>query len=143
MPRTIEAYTDGACRVTNPGLASCAFVVYIDGQEHHSAKFFLGDCVTNNVAEYLGLINLLEWADANKITGITIRSDSQLIVNQVNGRWNCRMDLLSLRAKAYALLIRGSHTLKWVRGHNGEVGNERVDALCNQALDEVQGKKAK
>ena len=128
------AYTDGACRVSNPGPTSCAFVVYRDNVEYFSDSFFLGTA-TNNFSEYMGFIKLLEWAEKENIRGITVYSDSQLIVKQVNCEWGVKPEMRYLCARAFALKSIGEHTLLWVRGHDGNVGNERADQLCNEALD--------
>jgi ribonuclease HI len=134
---SLVAYTDGACREANPGLCSAAFVVFEDGTEIHSEARYLGKA-TNNFAEYAGLLDLLRWADGRH-TGVTIYSDSQLIVNQSCGNWKVnKKELEPLQRQAYALLIRGGHTLAWVKGHSGNAGNERVDQLCNEVLDKVQ-----
>jgi len=140
---SLTAYTDGACRDGNPGRTSCAFAVFKDGAEIHSAGRYLG-LQTNNFAEYSGLLYLLAWADQSKITGLSIHSDSQLIVNQTNGSWKVNeQSLLPLQRRAYAMLIRGGHTLSWVKGHSGNAGNERVDQLCNQVLDQQENIDAK
>ena len=57
----IEAYCDGACRVSNPGVTSCAWVVYEGEREVKHQAYFLGpELHTNNYAEFQGLIKLLE-----------------------------------------------------------------------------------
>ena len=38
----IEAYCDGACRVSNPGITSCAWVVYESEREVKHQAYFLG-----------------------------------------------------------------------------------------------------
>lgn len=138
-----HAFTDGACRVGNPGLCACGFVFYIDGVEQHRAARMLPGLNTNNVSEYTGLIDLLEWAKQEGVEGMNIHSDSKLVVEQVNGRWQVRPDLLSMTARAFGLLYGGKHSLFHVKGHAGIEGNEAVDDLCNQVLDEFQGKPAK
>jgi len=134
MPE-ITAYCDGACRLKNPGTGSCAFVVYKDGVEFYSAGFFLGEGVTNNFCEYNGLIKLLEWAAAEGITGMLVSSDSQLVVNQTSHVWGVKHGLDALCNTASSLMVAGKHSLRWERGHSGNVGNELADQLCNIVLD--------
>ncbi len=81
---------------------------------------------TNNEAEYHALLRLLslmsaQWAgDDGKIPReigrVRIRSDSQLLVNQVNGDWRVKEDRLKkLRDDAKRLIDRmGSIVLEWV-----------------------------
>lgn len=94
------------------------------------------------MAEYQGLLDCLKWAEKESIKGLTINSDSQLMIRQVNGEWHVKKaELRPFRDLAYALLVRGGHTLEWVRGHNGNIGNEYVDNLCNLVLDKELGEK--
>lgn len=139
----IKAYTDGACRISNPGLCSAAFVVYGEENVHnHKQGRVLPGLNTNNIAEYTALIDLLQWADKNTVRNIVIHCDSKLVVEQVNRRWDClKPELKGLCSLAYGLLVRGGHMLKHVKGHSGVVGNEAVDALCNELLDEYQKNK--
>jgi ribonuclease HI len=91
--------------------------------------------VTNNFCEYNGLIRLLEWAATEGITGMTIYSDSELVINQTNRVWRVKHGLEALRDRASSLMVAGKHSLQWERGHSGNVGNERADQLCNIVLD--------
>jgi ribonuclease HI len=133
MPQTLTAYCDGGCR-GNPGPSSCAFAVYMGSEEVHRGGKFLGT-KTNNEAEYEGLIALLEYLHGH-FQRVLIFSDSALVVNQVNGAWKINDEKLRpLVARAYALLVRGRHTLQLIKGHSGILGNETVDQICNEVLD--------
>lgn len=134
-----SAFTDGACRVSNPGLCSSAFVVYEGDEEVHRFGRLLPGLNTNNVAEYSALLDLLDWAAQESIHGIHVYSDSKLVVNQVNLEWACKTEALAqLCLRAHMLLIRGRHSITHIRGHSGDLGNETADAICNQILDEAQ-----
>lgn len=139
MTRLLTAYTDGACRISNPGLCSCAWVLYdssIQGQELCEAKYLGPEFHTNNFAEYMGLVMLLEYLYTHSFRNVIIHSDSELVVNQVNQSWQINDEKLrKMAAKAYGLLVQGSHVLKHVKGHDKNKGNERADALCNAMLD--------
>jgi ribonuclease HI len=136
----LTAYTDGACRVSNPGLCACAFVVYEDGVEKFRYGQFLGTPHSNNYAEYSGVIMLLEWAEGLGHRGIEIWCDSQLVVKQVSCEWGVKENLAALCAKTFGLLHKTNSTLKWLRGHDGTLGNETADQICNEILDQEQGK---
>ena len=133
----IRAYTDGACRGGNPGFTSCAWVIYIGEDEVTFGGSYLGpERHTNNFAEYMGLIGLLEHLYTNNIRNVMIYSDSELVVNQTLGKWDINQpDLKVLATKCYGLLVQGCHVLKHIKGHDGNLGNERADALCNAILD--------
>lgn len=143
----LRAYTDGACRVSNPGVTSCAFVVIIEGEGLtrivHEQGFYLGpELHTNNYAEYMGVIKCLEWAKSQALVSLRIHCDSKLVVSQVNGVWACnKPDLKPLMSKANYLLICGGHELVHIRGHQGIKGNEMADEWCNKILDYEQGVK--
>jgi ribonuclease HI len=130
------AYTDGAVRVSNPGVASCAWVLYDGDTEVAFDSDYLGDHYTNNFAEYMGLVFLLEYLYKHSIRNVIIHSDSELVVNQVNQNWTANdLNLRRAAANAYGLLTAGCHVLKHIKGHDGNKGNERADELCNQCLD--------
>ena len=141
----IEAWCDGACRGGNPGICSCAWVLRGTMQREHKKPIevdaydahFLGpELHTNNFAEYCGLIVLLEFLYSRGLRNVVIYCDSKLVVNQVNQKWECLSDdLRPLMSKAYGLLTQGCHVLKHIKGHDGNVGNEEVDRLCNEELD--------
>lgn len=132
----MRGYCDGACRGGNPGQCSCAFAVDIDGHWYEHSRYLGPEKHTNNYAEYQGLLDLLKWAESEKVFGLEIFCDSELVINQVTGKWGVhREELVNLCGLAVALKVRGNHTITWVRGHNGDAGNELVDKLCNECLD--------
>jgi ribonuclease HI len=137
-----RAYTDGACRGGNPGICSCAFVVEIGGS-YYDHSVFLGPG-TNNYAEYQGLLSLLRWAHEEGAKKLDIFSDSQLVVNQVNGLWNVnKSEIEGMCNMARHYMSEAGHRLHYIRGHAGHPGNERADKLCNQVLDMWESKHGK
>lgn len=139
----MHAYCDGACRVGNPGETSCAFAVVSSNYKitpYENCVIAKGSRYlgihTNNFSEYTGLLDLLRWADQHGVVNLDIYCDSKLVVNQVSGDWKMNSEELApLRNLAYAMMVRGRHTLHHVHGHSGDLGNEYVDLLCNEALD--------
>lgn len=132
----MKAYTDGARRKS---VAACSYVLLDNSDTYvEGAAFILGQS-TNNEAEYLGLILLLEWATKNSVEKLRIYSDSMLVVEQVHGNWQINNPKLKdLRSRAWGLLVRGGHTLEHVKGHAGNKGNEAADRLCNEAMDRYE-----
>ena len=81
---------DGGSR-GNPGNAGCGFALgkpKTDKQETIQGAFYLGDRLTNNYAEYVGLIEGLKHATTLGVTDIFIEGDSMLVIKQSAGQWN-------------------------------------------------------
>jgi len=127
------AYVDGASR-GNPGPASYAAIVRgPDGKIVFELGKKLG-MATNNAAEYHGLITALDYAAHNGIKRLRVRSDSELLVNQMNGRYRVRSpDLKPLHERAAKLANQFEYfAIEHVRREE----NSDADALANQALDQ-------
>jgi ribonuclease HI len=133
--------TDGAAR-GNPGPAS-AGAVLIDagtsGADHPDAPPLsvvsrpLG-IQTNNVAEYTALLLALREAQRLGASEVDLRLDSQLIVEQLHGRWRVKdAKLKVLHAEARELLGGFS---RWQATHERRATNRAADALANLALDD-------
>jgi len=128
----IVAYIDGGAR-GNPGPAG--FGVRI---EHADGTLIEEFCeavgiATNNVAEYRALIAALEWARRNGHHRLHVRSDSQLLVQQMRGVYKVKHPgLQPLNAKARALAAEiGRVTFE----HVAREQNSRADQLANLAMD--------
>lgn len=93
---------------------------------------FIG-VATNNVAEYQALVHAFRLATARGVRRIEIRSDSELVVKQMNGVYKVKHpDMIALWRQA-STLRRGFETaeIKHVRREQ----NKEADALANQAMD--------
>ena len=126
------AYVDGASR-GNPGPASYAVVLQApDG----ATKFEIGKYVgraTNNVAEYYGLIAALDYAASEKIPRLRVRSDSLLLVRQMQGRYKVNSpDLRPLHERAQKLARALAY---FTIEHIPREQNSEADELANIALD--------
>lgn len=90
---TAVLHTDGASR-GNPGPGGAGIVLYTaDGDEFFAAGQYLGK-VTNNQAEYQAVEYGLKKALEMGVRRVTLRSDSQLLVRQVNGVYRVKSDRL-------------------------------------------------
>src|SRR6185312_8057291 len=79
-----KLYTDGGSR-NNPGDSACAFVICkLDDTVVEKSGYYMG-IATNNQAEYYGQIKGLERCRDLGIDRVRLFSDSQLVVNQMNG----------------------------------------------------------
>ncbi len=126
------ANVDGASR-GNPGPASYAVIVRgPDGATCFEAGKYIGR-TTNNVAEYYALISALDYAVAQGIERLLVRSDSELLVRQMEGRY---------KVKSPDLRPLHEHARKLARGlayfaveHVPRERNRDADELANTALD--------
>ena len=88
---------------------------------------------TNNVAEYYALLAALDYAANHGIAALRIRSDSELLVRQMQGRYKVKSpDLKPLHERASKLARQlGYFAIEHVRREQ----NRDADALANVALD--------
>ena len=131
--RRLVLRTDGAAR-GNPGPAGAGFVIEADdGSVIDSGWVYLGKR-TNNQAEYEALICGLEALEPDLPTHLTVYSDSELMVRQLNGEYRVKdPDLKDRFIRASQILLRiGSVSVK----HVSRSDNEYADDLANQAIDE-------
>jgi broad specificity phosphatase PhoE/ribonuclease HI len=130
---------DGGSR-GNPGPAGYGAVVRdaADGQILLERAESIGR-VTNNVAEYRGLIAGLTAAAQLSPAEVAVRMDSKLVVEQMSGRWRVKHpDLKPLHAQARTLVAAfPSVSFSWVP----RARNKDADRLANEAMDAAaQGK---
>lgn len=127
-------FFDGGSR-GNPGPAAGAGVIIMpDGQRHTVTQFL--DNTTNNVAEYTGLIVGLTKAGELGIEELAVCGDSNLVVNQVNGKWKIKQPhLRELAVQANSLMAQFRQVkLFWVPREENRLADEAV----NQCLDSLQ-----
>lgn len=133
MSRHVVVEADGGSR-GNPGAAGYGAVV-LDGDSGEVLAERAGwlGIATNNVAEYSGLIAGLEAAAEFGASSVAVRLDSQLVVEQMSGRWQVRNPALRpLAQRAGELRDRfDSVSFEWVP----RARNRRADALANRAMD--------
>ncbi len=123
---------DGGSR-GNPGPAGIGVTLTdTTGTPVYELGEFLGHC-TNNVAEYTALVRGLAAAKTLGAVKLLVRSDSELVVRQMNGQYKVKSpDLKPLFQKAIALVeeigdVKVSHVYR--------EGNTRADKLANLAMD--------
>ena len=134
-------YTDGAC-TGNPGPGGYG-VVLIFG-EHRRELSGGYRLTTNNRMELMGPIKGLE--ALNQSCRVTLHSDSQYVVEGIEKGWakrwrsngwmrNKREQAVNpdLWGKLLDLCETHEVEFQWVRGHSGDVENERCDQLAVQA----------
>jgi ribonuclease HI len=122
---------DGAAR-GNPGPAAIAFIIERPGEKDFTYKECLGDA-TNNVAEYTALIRALEKARDLGGERLAVQSDSDLMVQQMNGRYKVKNPGLTPLYEKARQLSKAFAEVSF--RHIPREENTRADRLCNQALD--------
>ncbi len=127
----MKGYFDGASR-GNPGEAGAGALIEDDrGQVVWETATPLGTR-TNNEAEYLALLLLLEEADRRDIRDLEVFGDSRLVVSQVSKAWKINEPRLrELAGRAWALCEGKRVRFSWIPRER----NARADALSNRALD--------
>ncbi|MFJ9104296.1 bifunctional RNase H/acid phosphatase [Streptomyces sp. NPDC102405] len=124
---------DGGSR-GNPGPAGygCVVLDAATGETLVEAYEYLG-VVTNNVAEYRGLLAGLRAAhDLDPSASVHVRMDSKLVVEQMSGRWKIKHpDMKPLALEAGRVFPPGRVTYEWIPREQ----NKRADRLANEAMD--------
>ena len=143
------AYTDGACAPTNPGPAAWGVVVFApDGAETAADNGLIGPC-THQIAEITAAIEGLSRTPEG--AAVELVSDSQYVLKGLSewrtgwerrGFRNAKGDPvanLELWKRLFAVADARKVSVRWVRGHQGNVNNERADRLAVAALQKARG----
>lgn len=128
------ANIDGASR-GNPGPAAYAVIVRGPGGTMIAEIAKRIGRQTNNVAEYYALLAALDYAAASAIRALRVRSDSELLVRQMQGRYRVKspeLQPLFERAQKQARALD-----YFVVEHVPREQNRSADALANMALDDA------
>ena len=92
--RELTLFVDGGCEPNPGGVASCAWVLYHGQERVADSHHIVADgtpSATVNVAEYCALGYALSWLNDQGWRGsLRVKSDSQLVVNQVLGKWKVK-----------------------------------------------------
>jgi len=132
----IYTNSDGGAR-GNPGPGAIGVIVRKDGEILRRYSGFLGENVTNNIAEYEGLIKALELASEYTKNELTCILDSELIVKQLLGEYKVRHpNLIKLFLKVQKL----QENFKKIRYlHVSRYNKFQViaDELLNEELDNL------
>ena len=136
----IVIYTDGACK-GNPGPGGWGALLRSGPSQKEIYGGELG--TTNNRMELMAVIQALE--ALKRPCAITLYLDSQYVLKGITEwlpGWKAKgwktaskqpVKNVELWKRLDDLVANGGHKIdwRWVRGHNGDPGNERADALAN------------
>ena len=129
----IVLYIDGAADLHSK-TAGIGGVIYSSNNEIFSFSEYLHDA-TNNEAEYNALIMGLKSLLKLKLLNPIIYSDSELIVNQVNGKYRVKNDRMKLLHKEVIGLLSNFET--WSLIHVLRDKNKVADKLANEGRKKV------
>jgi len=136
----IEVFCDGASRGQGQkrfGEASCAAVVYKNRKK--VAQFARGlGARTNNEAEYEAVIAALLICSMSDFVDPIIYTDSAVVANHVNGKWECKnaalvpllMTIEDIREEYSFRVVQVDRSFVW-----------EADYLANVFLDELKERK--
>jgi ribonuclease HI len=140
-------YTDGACK-GNPGPGGWGAWLR---SGVHEREIWGGDAqTTNNRMELTAVIESL--AALKSASRVTLHLDSEYVRNGITTwihNWKRRgwrtasnqaVKNVDLWQRLDALTQLHTVDWRWVRGHAGDVGNERADALANRGVDEIRNR---
>ncbi len=142
----LVAFTDGGCR-GNPGVGAWAFVL-VDATTRKALECAGGEqLTTNNRMEMWAAIAALE-AVKKLDSRVLVVSDSKYLIGcctEWMAGWKARgwkrkgdpLKNLDLLQKLDELLQPRNVAFRWVAGHSGHAGNDRVDLLGNEAMDRI------
>ena len=138
----IEIYTDGACR-GNPGPGGWAATLSLG--EHFRELSGAEAATTNNRMELTAVIEAL--SALKRESRVRVFTDSEYVrrgITEWLKAWKARdwrtadkkpVKNRDLWERLDAIAARHDIEWRWVKGHSGVPGNERVDALANAAID--------
>ncbi len=146
----VVIYTDGACK-GNPGPGGWGAILTSGGTVK---ELFGGElATTNNRMEMTAVIEAL--SALKRPCRVTLHVDSQYVLKGMTEwikGWKARgwrtaakepVKNVDLWQKLDALVTGSGHTIEWVwvRGHDGDPGNERADVLANKGVKVALGKR--
>ena len=144
MTKIIEIYTDGACR-GNPGAGGWGALL-ISGDKRKTLHGGEPE-TTNNRMELMAAIEALNALKGRQ--SVVLHTDSKYVMDGLTQwlpNWKKRDWKTSARKPVknkdlWQALDEAANnhdvTWKWVKGHNGDPGNEAADELANRGIDEM------
>jgi ribonuclease HI len=140
-PRTIQSiYTDGAC-TGNPGPGGWGVVVYFSDGSAHELGGKAAQTTNNRMEMQAAIAALRFWSESGQKEPITLYTDSEYLINGVTKwvkgwkkkGWKTAQGKAVLNQELWETLDQlNTPLVKWqyVRGHAGNIGNERCDAIA-------------
>lgn len=146
---SVTAYTDGGCRGNPGGIGGWGAVLVNDTTGTALERWGAVRDTTNNRMELTAAIEALRALKQDRVR-MTLHSDSQYVIKGISEwlpgwkarGWRTASKAPVLNRELWEELDRlaALHhvTWRWVKGHAGHRGNERVDQLANEAMDALR-----
>ncbi len=123
-------HTDGAC-FGNPGPMGVGVVAYKGAKVVHTISEYIGKG-TNSIAEYTAVLRALEYAKELGESEVEIRSDSELVIKQMNGEYKVKAPhLKELKRKIDSIRNGMEVKFRWVPREQ----NTAADELSKDAIE--------
>ncbi|MGA7294552.1 MAG: ribonuclease HI family protein [Terriglobales bacterium] len=131
----LVAYVDGGS-LGNPGPSGIGVV--IEGATSGTVRIakWIGH-QDNNVAEYVALLEALQYAHGLKARALHVFSDSQVVVRQMSGEYSCRSPRLY---SLHWICRKLARSLEFSISHVGRENNTEANSLASAAA--MQHRKA-
>lgn len=130
----IYTNSDGGAR-GNPGPGAVGVIVREEGKILTKYSQFIGERVTNNVAEYWGLIKALELASKFTKQEVTCILDSELVVKQLLGEYKVKHPKLLELFLIVQKLQDKFKKIRYLHVSRNNKFQKMVDELLNEELD--------
>ncbi len=134
----LNVYTDGGSR-GNPGISGLGVAIYGEDGALLEKRFKPLGVMTNNQAEYWGAFYGIRRAAEMGATEIRLHMDSQLVINQLAGRWKLKHPELKEIFAQIRDFLGGHPGLKLDFKAIPREKNTVADALSNRAMDAQMG----
>ena len=139
-------HTDGACK-GNPGPGGWGAILQTGGG--HEKELWGGEpLTTNNRMELMGAISALE--ALTRPCRVDLHTDSKYVMTGITEwirGWKTAakqpVKNVDLWQRLDELVNSAGHKIdwRWVRGHNGDPGNEHADMLANRGVEQALGRR--
>lgn len=144
MTEPVIIYTDGACR-GNPGPGGWGVILAYKG---NTKELYGGEkLTTNNRMELMAAIQALEvlsqpcWVQLNSDSSYVLKGITDWLPNWKKRGWQTAAKTPvkneDLWRRLDTAIARHNISWQWVKGHSGNAGNERADALANLGIDKL------
>lgn len=131
----LQLYTDGGSR-GNPGNSAYAFIICDSaGKEIGSGSNLLGT-MTNNEAEYNGLLNGLKDVKRRGATEVEVFMDSELAIKQLKGQYRVKAENLMPLYDEAVRMLESFDSAKVTHVHRENPTITKADAMVNWVLDQ-------
>lgn len=145
----VVIYTDGACK-GNPGPGGWG--AWLKSGTTEKELYGGEQLTTNNRMELMAVIQALK--ALKRPCAVTLNVDSQYVLKGMTewlAGWKAKgwrtaskqpVKNVELWQALDELVNRSGHTIewRWVRGHNGDAGNEHADELANRGVEVALGR---